>query len=129
MNRQGSSNRLIYDECAYSQDLNESVSPFQYRTYMGAYESCGKCKYDTFWHPFDAEIVDVESELKNITRPGTKCSNLKYHPACKKSKQCISTFDPSRPVVWSPEICPVVKNNIPKLTTTGVKNPLPFNCQ
>ena len=28
MTQQGSSNRLIYDECAYVKSLTESVSPF-----------------------------------------------------------------------------------------------------
>jgi len=129
MNKQGSSNRLIYDECAYAQDLNESTSPYHYRTYMGAYEHCKKCVYDKFWHPFDAEVVDTESELKNITRPSTKCDKLKYHPSCKKSPNCMSTFDPSRPITYSPEACPVVFNNIPHLTNNGIRDPQPFNCE
>lgn len=119
MNKQGASNRLPYDECAYAQKINDSTSPFLYRTYVGAYENCEKCKYNKFWRPFDPEIVDVESELKNISRPATKCTVLKYHPACKKSNMCISTFDPSRPVILDRDVCPVVFNNIPRQKTSG----------
>jgi hypothetical protein len=121
MNKQGASNRLVYDECAYAQRMSDSTSPFQYRTYMGAYENSEKCKYDKFWKPFDGEIVDVESELKNITRPATKCANLKYNPACKKSAMCTSTYDPSRPVILNVDVCPVVYNNIPRQTSNGMR--------
>ena len=67
----GSSNRLLYDYCAYKKTLRESTDPFRYRMYEGAFENCNKCIYDKFWRPFD--LVDEESELKNITRPATKC--------------------------------------------------------
>lgn len=123
MNKQGSSNRLIYDECSYVQKLGDSSSQFHYRTFMGMYENDEKCKLDKFWKPFDAEIVDVESELKNITRPFTKCSNLKYHPQCKKSDMCISTYDKSRPVVLNRDVCPIVQNNIKRMTSNGL-NPV-----
>ena len=126
---QGSSNRLPYDECAYAQKLHDSTTPFQYRTYAGAYENCDKCKLDKFWRPFDPEIVDVESELKNISRPATKCTTLKYHPSCKKSSACMSTFDPSRPVVHNADVCPVVHNNIPKITHNGMRRTLELNCK
>ncbi len=126
---QGSSNRLVYDECAYAQKLGDSTSPFQYRTYMGAYENCDKCKYDKFWRPFDPEIVDVESELKNISRPATKCANLKYSPTCKKSNMCMSTFDPSRPVVLLPDVCPIIFNNIPKQTSNGMRPTMELKCE
>jgi hypothetical protein len=128
MNKQGSSNRLIYDECAYAQKLGDSTSPFQYRTYMGMYENCEKCVQDKFWRPFDAEIVDVESELKNISRPATKCASLKYHPACKKSDMCISTYDNSRPVVLNRDVCPVVKNNIPRMSSNGLNPVADLQC-
>jgi hypothetical protein len=114
---QGSSNRLPYDCCAYEKRLAESVSPLEYQLYEGKYESCTKCIYDKFYRPFD--LVDFESELKNITRPNTKCDSLKYNPSCKKSKSCISTFDPEVPIVFASEICPIVHNNIPKMTHPG----------
>ena len=62
----GSSNRLIYDRCAYDKELAESVAPLNYRMYSGAHENCNKCIYTKFYRPFD--LVEQESELKNITR-------------------------------------------------------------
>jgi hypothetical protein len=72
----GSSNRLIYDRCAYDKELAESVAPLNYRMYSGAHENCNKCIYTKFYRPFD--LVEQESELKNITRPATKCPSFKY---------------------------------------------------
>ena len=128
MTQQGSSNRLRYDECAYSKTLNESTSPFQYMMYDGKYDNCDKCKQDRFWHPFDKEVVDVESELKNITRPATKCPSLKYNPVCKKSGQCISTYDPSVPVILDSNVCPIVFNNIKRQTNPGFNKLNPVQC-
>ena len=128
MTQQGSSNRLRYDECAYSKDLSQSVSPFAYRMYGGAYENESKCKKDKFWMRNDADVVDIESDLKNISRPATKCDNLKYNPSCKKSKECINTFDPSVPVILDSNVCPIVFNNIPRMTTNGLIMPDQPNC-
>ena len=80
----GNSNRLIYDECACQKKLTESTDPFLYRMYEGAHENCNRCIYDKLYRPFD--VVDQESELKNITRPTSRCPHLKYNPKCKKSK-------------------------------------------
>ena len=115
----GSSNRLPYDRCAYEKDLSESVAPLNYRMYAGAHENCNKCIHTKFYRPFD--LVDIESELHNITRTSSKCPSKKYNPSCKKSKSCTSTFDKSVPVVLAPEVCPIVHNNIPKMTTPGYK--------
>ena len=125
---QGSSNRLIYDACAYDLKISDSTSPFTYRTYAGAYENCDKCKFDKFWRPFDAEMVDVESDLKNINRPATKCPTLKYNNKCSKSKTCISTFDKSAPVIFAPDVCPIVYNNIPRQTNNGMRPPMQLSC-
>lgn len=115
----GSFNRLSYDNCAYGQRLHESVSPLEYQMYDGKYENCDKCVADKFYFRQDPALVDVESELRNISRPSTKCNMFKYSPKCKKSGMCTSTFDPSVPVVPAPEVCPIVFNNIPKQTNPG----------
>lgn len=117
----GSSNRLPYDNCAYQKELYESTSPLLYNLYEGKHENCKKCLYDKFWRPFD--LVDIESELKNITRPNTRCDQFKYDPKCKKSSSCISTFDKDIPVVFMADICPIIHNNIPKMTEPGYSLP------
>jgi hypothetical protein len=119
----GSSNRLIYDSCAYKKELYESTSPLQYRLYEGKYENCERCKFDKSWRPFDTEIVDVESELRNINKPISNCDEFMYNPNCKKSGMCTSTFDKTNPVIWSPELCPIVFNNIKKPNNPGYTMP------
>ena len=123
MTQQGSSNRLIYDECACSQNYHDSTSPFSYVTYMGAYENADKCISRHFWRPFDPEIVDLESELKNITRPASKCATEKYLPSCTKSPRCTSTFQKPMPAIVN-TVCPIVHNNIPRQPCNGVRTPL-----
>jgi hypothetical protein len=121
----GSSNRLIYDKCAYDKNLSESVAPLNYRMYSGAHENCNKCVHDKIYRPFD--LVDQESELKNITRLSTKCPEFKYNPNCKKQKgckkHCHTTFDNNNPIVLAPEVCPIVFNNIEKPTDVGYTMP------
>lgn len=120
---QGSSNRPIYDNCAYQKRLYESTSPLAYQLYQGKFENCDKCIFDNFYTPYDARIVDTESELKNLTRPLSECDQFKYSPTCKRSGMCISTFDKRAPVVYVAEMCPIVYNNIPKMTSKGYKVP------
>ena len=123
----GSSNRPIYDTCAYQKDLYESTSPLAYQLYGGKFENCNKCLYDQFYMRYD--LVDVETELRNQTRPLSKCDQFKYSPVCKKSGLCLSTFDKSVPVVLAPEVCPIVYNNIPRQTGPGYKVPNPNFCR
>lgn len=114
----GSFNRLTYDNCEYSKHLQESTSPLMYMMSRYKYENCGVCTYDgKLWAPFD--LVDYESELLNITRPNSKCPDMKYDPRCPRSPMCISTFDSDWPVVYAPDVCPVVCNNIKKMMTPG----------
>jgi len=117
----GGFSKTKYDRCAYQKDLYESVSPLAWNMYSGKFENCGKCTYDenSFYRPFDASVVDRESELKNITRRASRCPQYKYLPNCKKSAYCTNTFDPSNPIVLPQEVCPIVHNNIPRMTGPG----------
>jgi hypothetical protein len=124
---QGASNRQIYDCCAYAQALQQSVDPLQYDLYFGAVENCNKCIDKKAWFRQDREIVDIESDLWNITRPLTRCDGYKYNPNCKTGPNCISTFDPNAPRVLSPSLCPIVYNNIPVQTNPGYTVPDPAN--
>src|SRR6185312_3613370 len=96
----GGFTRLQYDECAYQKRLLESTTPLSYRLDMNAYENESKCVFNkaNFWHPFDTQIVDTESELKGIGRPASDCPQNHYTPTCQKSKMCTSTFDKSVPI-------------------------------
>lgn len=122
----GSSNRLIYDNCSYQKKLYESTTPLEYQLYEGKFENCEKCLYDKFWRPFD--LVDYESELKNLNRPASQCDQFKYNPKCRRSGLCLSTFDKTVPVVFAPEVCPIIYNNIQKMKTVGYKVPADNLC-
>ena len=124
---QGASNRQIYDCCAYAQALQQSVDPLQYDLYFGAVENCNKCIDEKAWFKQDKEIVDIESDLRNITRPLTRCDGYKYNPNCKTGPNCVSTFDPNAPRILSPSLCPIVYNNIPIQTNPGYSVPDPAN--
>jgi len=126
----GFSTRLPYDDCAYIKQLNESTAPFSYQMYDGKYENCNKCVYDHFTRPFDEDIINIDSELSNRSRPASNCPSRKYNPHCKKTKNCISTFDKSVPVVLAPEVCPIVYNNLHwDKHITGIRNPVSANCK
>jgi hypothetical protein len=125
---QGASNRQVYDCCKYAQDLKQSVDPLQYNLYFGAQENCSKCIDKKAWFKQDTEIVNVESELWNITRPLSDCDQYKYNPDCQTSDSCISTFSPNVPRILSPSLCPIVYNNIPIQDSPGYTVPNPNIC-
>jgi len=117
----GASNRIKYDTCEYQKSLYESTKPLSFQMFEGKYNNCGRCVHDKIYRPFD--LVDIESELKNITRPASKCAQFKYNPNCKQSSNCTSTYDRAVPIVLAPQICPIVRNNIPKMTHPGYTMP------
>ena len=127
----GTFNRLRYDVCAYEKDLHQSVDPLKYRLYAGQFENCDKCVFDdnSFYRPFDDAIVDMESELKGITRFASSCPQNKYSPSCKKSKTCTSTWDVSVPIVMAQECCPIVKNNIRRINNPGYELNVGLKCK
>lgn len=153
----GYSDQLIYDDCNFVQNVIENINHSQYRFYQGAFENKNKCKYDNFYHPYD--LVDVESELRNQTRPASKCPQVKYRgieqtgkcatsikpykidtatgkvvlgPEIKQTNCSINgtlgTLTKATPVVYPPEICPIVYNNIPKRTCPGFVMPEYIDC-
>ncbi len=127
--QQGFSTHLSYDPCAYAKRLGEMTAPYAYTMYDGKFENCSRCVYDKYTRPFDSDVVDVESDLFNISRKGSKCPTRKYNPTCQKSAQCISTFDQTAPVVLAPEVCPIVFNNLVWGNDTGIREPKPSDCK
>ena len=86
-----SSNRLMYDSCAYKQKLGESTSPLNYNLYTGKYENCAKCRVEfgtvggNGVSLFNGNLVDLESDLRGQTRPLSNCSNKKFVPKCSSN--------------------------------------------
>lgn len=114
----GTFNRLNYDNCAYDKRLQESISPLAYQMERYKFENCGRCTYDgKQYAPFD--LVEEESELKGLVRPATRCPSKLYNPTCKKSETCWNTYDKNMPVIYPPNLCPVVCNNIKKMKNPG----------
>ena len=114
---------LSYDNCAYRRRVNDSTTPLGYQLYEGKFQNCNKCTYNGFYRPFDKSVVAIESELRNLTRPNSKCPELKYHPDCKRSKYCTSTFEHNLPRIMDSNLCPVVRNNIRRMTVPGYSVP------
>jgi hypothetical protein len=97
----------LYDNCHFQKRNMESVGPFQYQMYRGAYVNCNRCQaYQKTYVP----LIDAESELKGITRLNSKCAQFKYNPKCKFTGKgpnaCLSTFSPLTPISIPPEVCP-----------------------
>jgi len=81
-----SSNRLLYDECAYKQRLDESVDPLSYLLNPLKYENCNKCRNvkglvgGTNVSNIRGNLVDLENDLRGQTRTLSQCSSKKYNP-------------------------------------------------
>lgn len=77
-----SSNRLIYDKCAYATEIKESTSPLEYNLFKGKYENCKQCPAGDFTNVVEfGSRADVENELYGLNRPGTLCPSLKFNPS------------------------------------------------
>jgi len=87
----------MYDKCAYEQRLNASTGPGNYSLYPGKYEHCAKCRIQLGQvggngvSIYNGNMVDLESDLKGITRAASLCSKSKYHPKCRKCYKCKDT--------------------------------------
>lgn len=76
-----SSNRLIYDQCAYATELKESTSQIDYNIFVDKYENSKQCPVGDFTNILDfSSRVDVENELQGITRNNSKCPGQKFDP-------------------------------------------------
>lgn len=87
MNQVRSQNRLIYDRCAYNEDLTQSVSPLAYMLDRSRYENVNKCRVElgvvggTAVSHAKGNLVDLENNLFGIDRPETTCSAYKFIPS------------------------------------------------
>ena len=83
-----SSNRLLYDTCAYRKELDESVGPLSYVLNPIKYENCNKCRMElgivggTNVSHIRGNLVDLENDLRGQTRSASLCPTKKYQPNC-----------------------------------------------
>lgn len=83
-------NQLRYDTCAYQHNVTQSVGVLGWVMDSNRNENCNKCRIEfgvvggtNVGHP-KGDIVDVESDLRGITRLNTKCPTLQYLNPCPK---------------------------------------------
>ena len=81
-----SSNRLIYDNVAYKEEINESTGPLGYMLYPLKHEHCNKCR-PTFGlvggnnvSIIHGNMVDLENDLRGQTRPMSNSRETKFKP-------------------------------------------------
>ena len=104
-------NRLKYDNCAYSKELEESISPLEYQLFRGKYENCKECPNGS--HTNNLEFgtkATVESELYGLNRPESKCPDKKYNPDVPNATN--ANYSP-------PQMC----HSIYYITPTNMKMP------
>jgi hypothetical protein len=76
-----SSNRLIYDSCAYDTTMKESTGQLEYFLYKGKYENSTQCPIGDYPSILDFnDRANVENELYGLSRLNTKCPSLKFDP-------------------------------------------------
>lgn len=79
-------NNQIYDKCVYKQQLKQSMSPYDYMFYSGKYENQTQSRPlfgligGNNVSQYNGNLVDLESDLFNITRPLSDCCADKYKP-------------------------------------------------
>lgn len=112
-----SSNRLIYDKCAYMTELKESVSPLDYNLFIDKYELSDPCPVGDYPNILKfSDRTNVENELNGLARLNTKCPENKYSPNME--------FD--NPKLSNPRLCEsihyITPNNIPKVLSEELKS-------
>lgn len=93
-----------YDSCEYDKYLQETNGPYQWLA-QNVYENKDECHVEqspymrgVAAHGINRNVIDIESELLNITRPNSRCPDLKYNPTIHKTKtpeykkNCENTF-------------------------------------
>jgi hypothetical protein len=84
-------NRLNYDTCQYQQHISESSGPGHYQLNTPPI-SCEPCypidvqtrlQYSGASEDTTKPLIDIDSEMLNITRPSSKCPSRKWVPQCE----------------------------------------------
>jgi len=100
------SERLIYDECAFKEKINQSVQPGFYQLYDGQFSNNARCSIPTgprntrtrnsseLWQTKRNDLVAAESLLKNLDLPASQC--MKDRTLYEKNKvlQQVSLHQP-----------------------------------
>ena len=86
-------NRLRYDQCAYQKDLSQSTSTLNYSLDPNKFYNCNDSRVEfgllggNNVSITTSNMVDLESDLFNITRQNSTCPERKYLPFCEKCEE------------------------------------------
>lgn len=122
------SDKLPYDNCAIQQQNNRYYKKSNYQFFLPKEENCNKCIHDKFYFKQDPTLVDLESELRNQTRPLSKCNRFQYNSKCNSSI-CKSTFDTSNPIIPNPLTCTIIRHNYPRFVSVHFPDPKKDFCK
>ena len=79
-----SSNRLIYDTCAYKAEITQSSNTLNYVLDPMKYENCKKCRMElgiiggNEVSQIKGNLVDLENDLRGQTRLNSRCPLKKF---------------------------------------------------
>jgi len=117
-------NRLKYDSCAYSKELQESINPLDYNLFKGKYESCKQCPVGSFTNNLEfGSKTNVESDLLGLTREQSKCPEKYFDP---KKQGPTANFSPG---IMCQSIYNITPTNMKMPTSNGLSDlKLGTNC-
>ena len=87
--------RMVYDSCAYNNELAQSVAPGHWIMDPVRYYHPEKCFNQlgivggTAVSHINGNLVDLENDLRGQTRPNTHCPNYKYLPGQTQGREYI----------------------------------------
>ena len=132
-------NRLRYDCCATYESHRISTTPLQHVMDLNRFENSTECRNEyglVGGHNAStatggwAGIVDVESNLKGITYPATKCPAFDYHP--NDVAQGVEMYKPVTHSVIDPRgfrALPVCPAPFPRPAVAAGTPPDPHTCR
>jgi hypothetical protein len=110
-------NRSIYDKCAYSKELQESVTPLEYNLFRNKYENCVQCPVGSFTNNLEfGEKTDAESELYGLKRNLSRCDSQKYNPTKPVHKPSFT------PGITCQSIYHITPTNMKMPSSNGLNN-------
>jgi hypothetical protein len=87
-----SSNRLMYDKCAYDQRLKENCSVLDHVMEESRFRNKKNCSFKSAKvDQFIGARVDIESQLRNLDKQNTLCSEKKKVKKDKK-KEAVNPY-------------------------------------
>jgi len=109
----GSYNRKLYDNCQFTLNLKESVSPGEYQLYSGAHENqlnsdyCSKNSNAVISNKWDSigQRVDIESNLL-VLKKHTNCVADKHSPCTSQEDTRCNPGVHANPHVCERDIVP-----------------------